>query len=116
MKQFNASDLETASIPLKNPEGVRGEEVAGSWRDTQEQEAVVKEHREKINMGERVIRDLKVRAGRKCCIGKRGGGGGKLNSGGIQAGGIRGGSHSVISRKSREAAGGSSRSESCQEF
>ena len=44
----------------------------------------------------------------------------RLNSGGIQAGGVTGGSHTVgrcgISRRSRDAAGGSSRSESCQEF
>ena len=42
--------------------------------------------------------------------------GARLNSGGIQAGGVRGESRSVVSRRSRDAAGGSSRSESCQEF
>ena len=44
----------------------------------------------------------------------------RLYGEGIQTGGIRGGSHSDgrcgISRRSRDAAGGSSRSESFQEF
>ena len=35
----------------------------------------------------------------------------RLNSGGLQAGEVRGENHSAISRKSKDAAGGSSRSE-----
>ena len=49
-------------------------------------------------MGGRRIKDLKARMGSECCISKWGA---RLNSGDIQA---RGGSHSVISRRSREKA------------
>ena len=54
-------------------------------------------------MGRRGIKDLKARVGWECYISR---GGDRLNSGGVQAGGVRGGSHSVISIRSRDAAGG----------
>ena len=46
-------------------------------------------------MGRRGIRGLKARVGRKCCISRRGA---RFNSGGIQAEGVGGGSHSVTMR------------------
>ena len=49
-------------------------------------------------MGGRGIRNLKARVGRECCF-RRGARWGRLNSGGIQAGEFRGGSHSVVSKK-----------------
>ena len=53
------------------------------------------------------IRGLETRAGRECSISR---GGARLYSGRIHVGGVRGGgSHSVT-------AGGSSKSESCQEL
>ena len=61
-------------------------------------------------MGRRGIRGLKTRVGRECSISRWGT---RLYSGDIQAGGIPGVSHSVTSGG---AAGGSSRSESSQEF
>ena len=42
--------------------------------------------------------------------------GGILNSGGIQAGEVRGGSQSYLLKKQARSSGGSSGSESCQEF
>ena len=47
MKQFNASGSETASIPLKNFERVRGKWRQEAKKDSQEQGAVVKGEREK---------------------------------------------------------------------
>ena len=77
-------------------------------------------------MDKRRIRGLKARVGWECGISR---GGARFNNGGIQAGGVREGSHNVTMRfngrshsggshnvTSRDAAGGSSRSESCQEF
>ena len=65
-------------------------------------------------MGGMKIRGLKMRVGCECCISRKGA---RLSSGGIPAGGVRGGSHSAgrcgIPQKSRED---SSRSEICQEF
>ena len=43
-------------------------------------------------MGRRGIRGLKTRVGQKRCISR---GGGRLYSGGIHVGGVRGGSHNV---------------------
>ena len=63
-------------------------------------------------MGGRGIRGLKAGVERESCIGT-GGIWARLNSGGVQPGGIRGGSHSVVSGRSRDAAGGS---EICHEF
>ena len=60
-------------------------------------------------MGGRGMRGLKALVGWECCI-SRGGQIDGLNSGGIQAGAVLGGSHSVgrcgISRRSRRAAPG----------
>ena len=60
---------------------------------------VVREQREKIQSGWKGIRGLEARMGQKCCI-SRGPRRARLSSGGIQAGGVRGRSHS----------------ESCQDF
>ena len=53
-------------------------------------------------MGRRRIRGLKARVGRECCICRKGA---RLDSEGIQAGGVQRRSHSAVSR-SRETAGG----------
>ena len=45
VKQFSAPGSETSSIPLKNPESVRGQEMQ---KDSQEQRTVVRGQREKI--------------------------------------------------------------------
>ena len=65
--------------------------------------------REKVQNGQRGIRDLKTRVGQECSISR----GGRLYSGGIQTRGVQRGSHSVTSRGT---AGGRSKSESCQEL
>ena len=62
-------------------------------------------------MGRREIRSLKTRVGRECNISRQRT---RLYSGGIHVGGVRGESHSVTSWDT--ASGGSSKSESCQEF
>ena len=62
-------------------------------------------------MGRWGIRSLKTRVGRECSISR---GRAILYSGGIHFEGIRGGSHSATSGDT--AGGGSSKSESCQEF
>ena len=54
-------------------------------------------------MGRRWIEGLKARVWRKSYNSRWGD---RLNSGSIQAGGVRGGSYSVISRRSRDATGG----------
>ena len=46
-------------------------------------------------MGKRGIKGLKARVGRQCCISR---GRASLNSGGIQVGGVQGGSHSDTTR------------------
>ena len=60
-------------------------------------------------MGGRRIRGLKARVGCECCISRRDATWARLSSGGIPAGGVRGGSHSAgmcgFSKKSRDAAG-----------
>ena len=60
-------------------------------------------------MGRKATRGLKVQVGRECCIGKAGYRWARLNSGGIQTGRVRGGSHSVgkcgIFRRRRDTAG-----------
>ena len=38
MQQFRVSGLKTASIPLENPEGVRGERQPGAGSDNEEAE------------------------------------------------------------------------------
>ena len=59
-------------------------------------------------MGRWGIRSLETGVGQECSISR---GGARFHSGGIRAGGVRGGgSHSVT------AGGGSSKSESCQEL
>ena len=55
-------------------------------------------------MGRRRIRGFKARLGWECCISR---GGTRFNSGGIQARGVRGGSHSVASRDSLGGGGAS---------
>ena len=59
-------------------------------------------------MGKRGIRGLKAKMAWECCI-SRGAQMARLSSGGIQAGGVRRGIHSVgrngISRRSRDATG-----------
>ena len=58
-------------------------------------------------MGGRGIRSLKARVGRECCISRRDA---RLNSRGVQAGGVPGGSHNVVRcgifRRNRGAASG----------
>ena len=61
-------------------------------------------------MGRRGIRSLKTRVGQECSISRRKA---RLYSGGKHVEGVRGESHSV---SSGDTAGGSSKSESCQEF
>ena len=60
-------------------------------------------------MGGKRIRGLKARVGCESCISSRGARWARLNSEGIPAGGVRGGSHSAgrcsISKKIRGAAG-----------
>ena len=57
-------------------------------------------------MSRRGIRGLETRVGRESSVSRSGA---RLHSGGIHDGGVRGGSHS-------DSAGGSSKSESCQEL
>ena len=74
-------------------------------------QAVVRLQRKKIRSGQKGDKKFE----RECGAGVLGGA--RLNSGGLQAGGVRGGSNSGVLRISRDAeGGGSSRSESCQEF
>ena len=61
-------------------------------------------------MGRRGIRSLKTRVGRECSINRRRP---RLYSEDIHVGGVRGESHSFTSG---DTAGGSSKSESCEEF
>ena len=61
-------------------------------------------------MDRRGIRGLKTRVGRECSISRLKA---RLYSGGIHVGGVRGESHSVTSG---DAAGGSSKNQSCQEL
>ena len=52
MYQFSASGLETPSIPLKNPEGVREEKRKQEVkRNSQEHDEVVRVQEEKIQSG-----------------------------------------------------------------
>ena len=62
-------------------------------------------------MDRRGIRGLETRAGRECSISRRRA---RLYSGGIIVGGVRGECHSVTSGGTQQ--GGSSKSESYQEF
>ena len=105
---FSAPDSETASIPLKNFEGVRREEEAGSIEKYPETKNGSGVQREKRRSGRRGIRSLKARVGQECCI-SRGGQMDQVASGVIQAEGVRGGSYIVgmcgISRRSRYTAG-----------
>ena len=48
MKQFSAPGSKTSSIPLKNPERVRGEWRQEAQKKSQEQGTVVREQREEI--------------------------------------------------------------------
>ena len=52
-------------------------------------------------MGETGIRGLKARVGRECCINRGRASWSRLKSGGIQAGGVREGSHRVVFRRIR---------------
>ena len=65
----------------------------------------VRGQRDKIQNGQMGIRGLETRVGRECSISR----GGRLYSGGIHVGGVRGESNSVQQ-------GGSCKSESCQEL
>ena len=47
VKQFSAPGLKTSSIPLKNPERVRGERRQEAQKDSQEQRTVVRGQKEK---------------------------------------------------------------------
>ena len=70
--QFSAPGLETPSIPLKNPDGVkegkRKQEVASS----QEHKAVVRVQWENFKVGGKRIRGLKARMGCEGYITRRG--------------------------------------------
>ena len=48
VKQFSAPGSKTSSIPLKNPERVRGKRRQEAQKDSQEQGMVVRGQREKI--------------------------------------------------------------------
>ena len=61
---------------------------------------MVSEQREKIQNGQKGVRGLKTRVWRECSISSEWT---RLYSGGIQVGGVRGGSRSITSR---DAAGG----------
>ena len=69
---------------------------------------MVKVQKEKIQSGQKGIRDLKTSVGRKSCISTGEARWTKYHNEGIQAGGVRGGSHNVgrcsISRRNRGAA------------
>ena len=52
MKQFSAPGSETASIPLKNPEGVRGEGEAGGIEEQPEAEGSEGAEREETECAE----------------------------------------------------------------
>ena len=105
VKQFSAPGSKTSSIPLKNPEGVRGGVEA--QKESQEQGTVVGGGGRRYIMGRWGIRGLETRVGRESSVSR---GGARLHSGGIHVGGVRGGGHSD------SAGGGSSRSESCLEL
>ena len=72
---------------------------------------MVRGQRKKYRMGRQGIRCLKTRVGRECSISRRRA---RLYSGGIHVGGVRRESH--IAASGDTAGGGSSKSESCQEF
>ena len=54
---------------LRESAGKRKQEV---WKNSQEQEAVLREQVEKIQNGKRGIRGLKASVGQECCISSRG--------------------------------------------
>ena len=91
MKSLRESGLEEEAGGVEKNPGARGGGESAEVEDTKWAE------------GGWQIRGLKVRVGWECSISR---GAARLNSGGIQAGGVRGGSHSVVSRRSRDAAGG----------
>ena len=103
---------------MKNPEGVReGKRKQEVKRNRQDHEAVVRVQREKIQSGWNEDKRLEGEGGVRVQHYQKGA---RLSSGGIPAGGIRGGSHSAsrcgISKKTGRSREGSSRSEICQEF
>ena len=53
MKQFDAAGSKTASIPLKNPEEIRGERKQKAQKNSQKQGMAVREQREKIENGQK---------------------------------------------------------------
>ena len=69
--------------------------------------------REKIKNGQKGIRGLKARMGREC-FNSRVGGGCRLNSIGVQARGVREGSHSVTSRDAAPAVRATKSSKFCE--
>ena len=73
---------------------------------------MVMEQREKIENGWKKDKRFEGEGGGSAALAERG----RLYSRGIQAEGVRIGSQSAISKKSRDASGGSSKSESCQEL
>ena len=75
IRSTGAPGLKTASISLKNPEGVRGGEKAGGVeRDSHEQESVLSVQREKIQNGWKGDKRLEARVERKCYIRREGDG------------------------------------------
>ena len=70
---FGAPGFETASIPLKNPEGFTGEEeVGGINGQSKAGDGGEGAEGEDTKWAERGIRGLKARVGRECSISKGG--------------------------------------------
>ena len=88
--------------------GKRKQEV---WRNSQEHEAVVRVQWEKILSGRKGDRRFEDKGKRECCIRRRVT---ILKSESIRAGKVRGGR--LVGVGTSEEVGGSSRSESCEEF
>ena len=66
MQQFSAPGLETPSIPLKNPEGVKeGKRKQEVKRNSQEHEEVVRVQREKIQSGQKKDKRFESKGGKR---------------------------------------------------
>ena len=88
--------METPSIPLKNPEGVReGKRKQEVKRNSQEHEEVVRVQREKIQSGRKKNKRFEGEGGVRVLHLQKGARWARLSSGDIQAGGVRGGSHNA---------------------
>ena len=72
VKQLSAPGSKNSSIPLKNLEGVRGEEEAGGIEGQPKSKGGGEGQREKIPNGQRGIKGLKMRVGRECSINRGG--------------------------------------------